>query len=65
MLNFMKKLLFAIIIIVLASSCNTYRGVSNGSTRCGVWYPAKFEKDRRMQAINRGIRIQKGWDRNY
>ena len=46
----MKKLLGLIVVVIIFSSCGTsYRGVSGGSSGCGVWFPRKFEKDRSYQ----------------
>ncbi len=45
----MKKLLSIIVIIIIFTSCGTtYHGMSGGNG-CGVWYPRKFEKDKRYQ----------------
>jgi hypothetical protein len=46
----MKKLLGLIVVVIIFSSCGTsYHGMSGGSSGCGVWFPKKFEKDRRHE----------------
>jgi len=45
----MKKLLGLIVVVIIFSSCGTtYYGTSGGNG-CGVWYPKRFEKDRRHE----------------
>lgn len=43
----MKKLLGLIVIVIMFSSCSPY--VSGGGGGCGVWFPKKFEKDKRHE----------------
>jgi hypothetical protein len=46
--SILLSILFLFILNFIFSSCSSYRGMSSGNG-CGVWFPKKFEKDRRHE----------------